>query len=117
MRPGRTTYDAVVVGGRVAGATVAALVGDRGLRVLPVERVRFPSTTISTHFFRGAGLVAVLDRLGVLERRWRWGRRPSGASGTRVSREEIFVVGVELSLATDEEALEAIVRLPVGGQA
>jgi 2-polyprenyl-6-methoxyphenol hydroxylase-like FAD-dependent oxidoreductase len=66
-RPGRTVHDAVVVGGRVAGATVAALLGDRGLRVLLVERVRFPSTTISTHFFRGAGLVGVLDRLGVLD--------------------------------------------------
>jgi flavin-dependent dehydrogenase len=66
--PSRHDYDAVVVGGRVAGATVASLLGERGLQVLLVERVRFPSTTISTHFFRGAGLVGVLDRLGVLER-------------------------------------------------
>jgi len=67
-RPRHPLYDAIVVGGRVAGATVAALLGDRGLRILLVERVRFPSATISTHFFRGAGLVAVLDRLDVLER-------------------------------------------------
>jgi menaquinone-9 beta-reductase len=67
MSPGRTQYDAIVVGGRVAGSVVAALLGDRGLEVLLVERVRFPSPTISTHFFRGAGLVGVLDRLGVLE--------------------------------------------------
>jgi flavin-dependent dehydrogenase len=65
-RPGRSSYDAIVVGARIAGATVAALLGDQGLSVLLVERVRFPSTTISTHFFRGAGLVAVLDRLEIL---------------------------------------------------
>ncbi len=59
--------DVIVVGGRIAGSTVAALLGDRGISVLLVERVRFPSTTISTHFFRGEGLVAVLDRLSVLD--------------------------------------------------
>ena len=60
-------YDVVVVGGRVAGSVVAALLGDRGASVLLVERVSFPRPTISTHFFRGAGLVSVLDRLGVLD--------------------------------------------------
>jgi 2-polyprenyl-6-methoxyphenol hydroxylase-like FAD-dependent oxidoreductase len=39
----------------------------QALRVLLVERVRFPSTTISTHFFRGAGLVGVLDKLSILD--------------------------------------------------
>ena len=61
------TCDVVVVGARIAGSTVAALLGERGLRVLLVERVRFPSTTISTHFFRGDGLVAVLDKLSILD--------------------------------------------------
>src|SRR6476620_4487155 len=60
-------YDVVVVGARVAGSTLAALLGDLGVRVLLVERVRFPRSTISTHFFRGSGLVAVLDRLGLLD--------------------------------------------------
>jgi len=60
-------YDVVVVGARVAGSTLAALLGDLGVRVLLVERVRFPRSTISTHFFRGAGLVAVLDRLVLLD--------------------------------------------------
>ena len=63
----RERYDAIVVGGRVAGSITAALLGDSGLNVLLVERVRFPRTTISTHFFRGAGLVAVLERLSVLD--------------------------------------------------
>lgn len=60
-------FDVIVVGARIAGSTIAALLGERGLSVLLVERVRFPSTTISTHFFRGELLVAVLDRLSVLD--------------------------------------------------
>lgn len=60
-------YDVVVVGARIAGATVAALLGEAGRRVLLVDRARFPSATLSTHYFRGAGLVAVLDRLGILD--------------------------------------------------
>jgi flavin-dependent dehydrogenase len=60
-------YDALVVGARVAGSTLAALLGEAGYRVLLVDRARFPSSALSTHFFRGAGLVAVLDRLGVLD--------------------------------------------------
>jgi menaquinone-9 beta-reductase len=63
----RDRYDVIVVGARVAGSTLAALLGDAGLAVLLVDRARFPSTTCSTHFFRGAGMVGVLERLGVLE--------------------------------------------------
>lgn len=59
-------YDAVVVGARIAGSTVAALLGDAGYRVLLVDRATFPSPTVSTHFFRGAYMVDVLDRLGLL---------------------------------------------------
>ena len=61
-------YDVIVIGARVAGATVAALLGDAGYRVLLVDRASFPSSTLSTHFFRGAGLLAVLSRLGILDR-------------------------------------------------
>lgn len=64
----RSDYDVVVVGARIAGATLAALLGDAGVSVLLLDRAQFPSTTCSTHFFRGRGMVAVLDRLGVLER-------------------------------------------------
>jgi flavin-dependent dehydrogenase len=60
-------YDALVVGARIAGATVAALLGDAGYRVLLVDRASFPSATLSTHFFRGAGLLAVLARLQLLD--------------------------------------------------
>lgn len=64
----RDHYDVIVVGARVAGSVLAAQLGDRGVSVLLLDRARFPSTTPSTHFFRGAGLVGVLDRLGILER-------------------------------------------------
>ena len=60
------TYDVVVIGARVAGATLAALLGDAGRRVLLVERAAFSSPTLSTHFFRGGRAVAALQRLGVL---------------------------------------------------
>ena len=60
------TYDAVIVGARVSGATLAALLGDAGCRVLLVDRASFPSPTSSTHFFRGSMALGVFDRLGVL---------------------------------------------------
>ena len=62
----RDRYDVVIVGARIAGATLAALLGDAGLSVLLLDRAALPSTTCSTHFFRGAAMVAVLDRLEVL---------------------------------------------------
>ena len=61
-------YDLIIVGARIAGATLAALLGDAGYRVLLVDRVRFPAPTLSTHFFRGAGLLSVLGRLTLLDR-------------------------------------------------
>jgi menaquinone-9 beta-reductase len=60
-------FDVVVVGARVAGAALASLLGDAGHETLLVDRSSFPSPTLSTHFFRGGGLVSVLDQLGVLD--------------------------------------------------
>lgn len=60
-------YDAVVVGARVGGSTVAALLARAGRRVLLVDRDRFPSDTVSTHQVFPDGL-EVLDDLGVLDR-------------------------------------------------
>lgn len=61
-------WDVAIVGARVAGSVCASLLGDRGHSVLLVDAARFPSDTISTHFFRGAGLGSVMDGLGILER-------------------------------------------------
>jgi menaquinone-9 beta-reductase len=60
-------FDVAIVGARVAGSTLASLLGDAGYRVLLIDSATFPSDTISTHFFRGGGLVMVLERLGVLD--------------------------------------------------
>jgi menaquinone-9 beta-reductase len=60
------SYDVVVVGGRVAGALTAVLFARNGLRVALVDRTEFPSSTLSTHFFRGDGLIRVLELAGLL---------------------------------------------------
>lgn len=59
--------EVLIVGGRVAGATLASLLGEAGREVLLVDRASFPSQTVSTHFFRGQWGVSNLDRVGVLE--------------------------------------------------
>ena len=60
-------YDAIVVGARCAGSATALLLARKGLRVLLVDRVTFPSDTLSTHFIHISG-VAALERWGLLER-------------------------------------------------
>ena len=60
------SYDVVIVGARVAGSVLAGLLGDSRLRVLLVDKARFPSSTISTHFFRGRAMLDVANRLGIL---------------------------------------------------
>jgi len=58
-------YDLLIIGGRVAGASLALLMGRRGYRVLLVDRDGFPSDTLSTHFMAPVA-VGALARLGVL---------------------------------------------------
>jgi flavin-dependent dehydrogenase len=58
-------YDAVIVGARVAGASLALLLGQGGRRVLLIDRDRFPSDTLSTHVL-GPQAVPLLDQLGIL---------------------------------------------------
>lgn len=57
-------YDVIVVGGRVAGASLAAHVARRGMGVCVVERAEFPSDTLSTHLFQN---LDGLERLGVMD--------------------------------------------------
>ncbi len=58
-------YDVIIVGARVAGSTLATLLGGYGWRVLLLDKARFPSDTLSTHFFRAPAL-RTFERLGVL---------------------------------------------------
>jgi len=70
-----TDYDAVVVGGRVAGAATALLLARAGLRVVVVERGRQGSDTVSTHAFMRAGVLQ-LSRWGLLDSIERAGTPP-----------------------------------------
>jgi 2-polyprenyl-6-methoxyphenol hydroxylase-like FAD-dependent oxidoreductase len=60
------TYDAIVVGARVAGAPTAMLLARKGYEVLVVDRATFPSDTISTHLVHPPGIDA-LHRWGLLD--------------------------------------------------
>lgn len=66
-RTGSQQADVVVVGARCAGSPLAAHLAQAGLDVCVVDRARFPSDTMSTHFFQAEG-VGVLDRLGLTDR-------------------------------------------------
>lgn len=66
-------YDAVVIGSRVAGASTAIFLAQRGYQVLLVDRSRFPSPVISTHVF---GDQEIYAKLGVLEQLEQTGAPP-----------------------------------------
>jgi flavin-dependent dehydrogenase len=49
-------YDVIVVGARCAGASLGMLLARRGLRVLLVDKAKFPSDTLSTHTIHESGI-------------------------------------------------------------
>ncbi|MBH0230460.1 NAD(P)/FAD-dependent oxidoreductase [Halobacillus yeomjeoni] len=57
-------FDVIIVGARVAGSSLAILLGDLGKKVLLIDKATFPSDTLSTHFMSH---VDYLRKLGVLE--------------------------------------------------
>jgi len=59
-------YDAIVVGGRCAGAATAMLLARGGLRVLVVEAARPGTDTLSTHALMRGGVLQ-LHRWGLLD--------------------------------------------------
>ncbi len=59
-------YDVIVVGARVAGSATAMLLANKGLRVLVVDRARFPSDTLSSHQLQPPGAER-LARWGLLD--------------------------------------------------
>jgi flavin-dependent dehydrogenase len=58
--------DAVIVGARCAGSTLAIALAEQGWDVALVDRDTFPSDTISTHMMF-PNTLAILERLGVLD--------------------------------------------------
>jgi flavin-dependent dehydrogenase len=60
------TFDAIVIGARVAGSPTAMLLARQGHRVLLVDRATFPSDTLSTHLLHVPAM-ALLREWGLLE--------------------------------------------------
>jgi flavin-dependent dehydrogenase len=62
-------WDAIIVGSRVAGASLGMLLARAGRRVLLLDRASFPSDTMSTHFLwpRTSGFLKTWDLLEQLE--------------------------------------------------
>jgi 2-polyprenyl-6-methoxyphenol hydroxylase-like FAD-dependent oxidoreductase len=61
-------YDVIIVGGRPAGASLAARLGKRGLRVLVVDRATFPSNpSVPSSPAVHSGAMALLDEIGIAE--------------------------------------------------
>jgi flavin-dependent dehydrogenase len=69
------SVDAVIVGGRVAGASTALLMARAGLRVLVVDRGARGSDTVSTHALMRGGVLQ-LSRWGLLDQVARTGAPP-----------------------------------------
>jgi flavin-dependent dehydrogenase len=63
----RGAWDAIIIGGRVAGASTALLLARAGLQVLVIERARRGSDTVSTHALMRGGVLQ-LHRWGLLDR-------------------------------------------------
>ena len=60
------TFDAIIVGARVAGSAAAILLARDKRRVLLIDKDAFPSDRLSTHIVLGGG-TRVLGRMGMLE--------------------------------------------------
>jgi len=90
-----STYDAVIVGARVAGASTALLLARAGLRVLVVDRAPTGLDTTSTHALMRPAVMQ-LHRWGVLDR--------VTAAGTPAIRSTTFHYGAEaIALAIQEK--------------
>ncbi|MCP3031027.1 FAD-dependent monooxygenase [Halobacillus sp. A1] len=57
-------FDVIIVGARVAGSSLAILLGRMGKQVLLLDKASFPSDTLSTHHLSN---VHYLEQLGVLD--------------------------------------------------
>ena len=55
------SYDAIIVGSRIAGAATGMLLARNGFRVLIVDRTKLPSDTISTHIVWQHGVNRLID--------------------------------------------------------
>ncbi|MFM2076426.1 MAG: hypothetical protein RJA49_316 [Actinomycetota bacterium] len=84
------SYDAIVVGGRAAGAATAMLLARHGMRTLLLERGVFGTDTMSTHALMRGGVLQ-LSRWGVLDRIIAAGTPPVHTSTFQYANERIVV--------------------------
>ncbi|RWZ58853.1 FAD-dependent monooxygenase [Halobacillus fulvus] len=86
------SFDVIIVGARVAGSSLAVLLGKQGKKVLLIDKASFPSDTLSTHHMSH---LDYLKRLDVLEEVEASGLRKIERMRTHVG--ESFVEGPRAS--------------------
>src|SRR5262245_7922137 len=88
-------YDIIIVGGRPAGASLAARLGARGVKGLVVDRATFPSLpSVPSSPIVHAGTMSLLDELGIEES----GYASDGARmrGVRIAMAGMFEVDMKV---------------------
>jgi 2-polyprenyl-6-methoxyphenol hydroxylase-like FAD-dependent oxidoreductase len=94
------TYDAVVVGARVAGAANALLLSRAGMRVALVDRAAHGTDTVSTHGLMRAGVLQ-LHRWGVLPEVVAAGTPPIRRTVFHYGRDETVQISIRPSVGVD----------------
>ena len=69
------TYDAMIIGGGLAGCSAAIQLAERGKRVLLLEKQRYPAHKLCGEFL-SVEVLAMFERLGVHEAIWQAGAQP-----------------------------------------
>jgi flavin-dependent dehydrogenase len=92
------SFDAIIVGARVAGSAAAILLARARLRVLMLDKSAFPSDTLSTHIVLAGG-ARVLTRMGVMDLLER-------AGGVRFTRMRTAGPGFDYSSALDRDGAD-----------
>src|SRR5450631_2308869 len=89
MQQAQSSFDVIVVGAGPAGSATASLFAQQGRRVLLLDAARFPRAKPCAEYVSPGG-VAILERLGALERieatpthRWLRGMQLRSPRGSR----------------------------------
>src|SRR6476646_6567470 len=121
---GTRDYDAVIVGGSLAGCTTAIHLGRAGLRVAVVEKQPDPSSfkRVCSHFVQASG-VPPLERLGLHEpimeaggvrsrihawTRWGWIEAPPEEAGQAVNLRREILDPLVREAAAETEGVEML---------